>query len=491
MTEPANITDLQNWRSGLPVVSVWNVDKTFAWQMQQVRAGRRLLPSIRLHDLDADAMNASNPNLVKALDAFADDLQFISDNHLPLTLRCDNICDSFTRSPRWLAAPKDRSPLMWNGDVLYGDKQGKRYCSSYASPELWAEEGRLWGGSPYVQKLKSLCDPGSLILVENNEGKYQPSDGPDSFAREKAQYGALYAAFLKASGWACPMHTAAYRGLESNTPGLGSEYVERYGTYNPSGVMYDATSPDVYIQGVMADLASPIHCEVSNYLTNWECEAKSKPGLWREVSVHLESGPASTITPAMWQAYCTTLLWWFRREGVCLRHWDGAATKPTAALGNATVGDYILAELAAVDSILDNPTIREFWEHGQTIIPSGPHPWDARQKKAGLDPYPTVKTWLDVSCNDPVEQMVWSTDQKTYVVITGGTKAKPTTRLARMPVWANAVGLDGEIMLFVRATENVGPVTIDVPGADKVNVTLSQGAKYLRLRKAGWVVEEI
>lgn len=538
-----NVADLRNWHSeGLPAVAVWAVDgHTIGWSIAQIKAGHRLLPSIRLPMIDADAQNASNPRLVKSkLDDSGADLAWLDAQGLPICLRTNNICDTFTRPARWrlpkVAESIPHSPLIWKM-LPDGKLDDAPVCDSLAPVELWRGEGQRWAQTLYMQRLQRLVrQPAFVMLVENNEGSYETGKpygssrtyddlrsmslrladfaranpdydfgalSLDVIARERTQYAALYAGFDGAftDGWRGKLLTAAYRGLERGTPGLGGYAVDRFGTWNPSASMYEAASPPIYFQNKFVDLTSAQLTEVMNYIPDWEAKRKSNPRAWREVSIHLDddavtaaktAGRHEAITPELWGGFVTTLAWLFHEPGVpvMFRHWDGAATKPTARRGAATVGDYELAELSAVDRICDTPMLRAYWTRGQTVVSPGPVPWAARQRKDNLGPYPRPddpdkrRRWLNVSCNTPVEQMQWARDGKNYVIPAGAGKFEPAT----IKVWAVATELDARWLLWVfTPCGDVGTVTVTIPGAGDVQIDMGQvpGGDYWLVEPAG------
>lgn len=554
-----NITDLQRWNDdGLPANAVWAVDgHTASWHVQQVQNGHRLMPSVKLHDIDADAMNASNPTLLKGLESRSAELLWFSDRRLGICLRTDNIRDSFTKPARWTNAPfGPGSPRIWR-QLPDGRLDSQPYCDSLAPVELWRGEGQRWANTPYVTRLQQLLrSPSYVMFVENNEGSlYEDpknyrnlalsdlrsisvrladsgiedlsSVSLDIYGRRETQYEALFDGFrgaLTAEWQKGKFFTAAYRGLERGTPGLGGFALARFGTYNPSFLGYDTSSPPVYIQGDTFDLTSPALTEICNFIPNWECERKIKPNQWRELSVSIDRdaiGKARAarrhedITPAVWGGWCTTLAWLSHERGVAfmLRHWDEAATKPDSLLYpppdplkpaatnaarkaardalagtdrawllDTTVGDYELAEMAAVDRICDTPGIREYWLKGSNVVTPGPVPWASRQKKKPvLDPYPRPgdpdhrRRWLNVSCNTPTESLQWAAGEKDYVVITGGTAANPTYVDGQIKVWAVATELDGRWLLWAfTPCEKVGTVTVTIPGAGDVSIDMGQ-----------------
>lgn len=503
----SNLDDLRDPYA--PAIGIWNCDgASLNWQVEQIKAGRRIIPTIRLRQIDVDGWQADKPSVVASLDQSAAALKYVSDNRLPLVLRTNNTTGTFTRPARWRSVPFADSPLIWNDKGIVLDKWGVAIPDSLGPTQAWFDEGRRWGLTAYVKRLQELCPtPGKITLLENNEENEESAKDYagvtdlktkslrlaaevsagrqdmstlwlDIPAREQVLYEALFDGFVSAlrPEWRENFTTAAYRGLEYTTPGLGAAAVSRLGTYNPSGVQYTATSPDVYVQGtVLPDFTSAVHTEILNLIPNWKLEAEFKSGHWREISIHA----SGVVNPVIWKEYVETLAWLLRdyRKPVTFRHWDGAATPP---------GAYLNAELDALDSILNDSVLRAFYVNGQPVVTPGPVPWDARQTKANLGPYPTtgLRRWANASCNDN-ERLWWGSGPKNYVVGPSATN----WRIAKMPLWAVPIELEGKLILRTFApVSGVGEVTVQVPGAGDVKLDIGQqpGGAYWTLEPQGY-----
>lgn len=386
------IADLKAWKSAaLPCVAVWAVDgHNPTWQVNQIKAGHRLLPSVRLPLIDDNAQNANNATLVKrAIETFQTDLSWIGTNGLPICLRTNNICDTFTRPARQrvpqLIQNLPKSPLIWwtQANATFEDAP---VCDSLAPVSLWQNEGKLWTQTLYVQKLQTLIkSPPFIVWVENNEGTYDRQDDyctktddgdavlktqkeiaalsirmadkvrqegadytptdlkSDVMARRKDHYAALYDAFDNnlTAGWRDRTFTAGYGGMVRSIPGMaGSGLYAKWG-YTGSFNCYDAMSPSVYIQNkTLVDFTSPEHTELLNYIPAWEWTEARNPKAYREISLSINGSGVITgavnkrhqvMTPALYEGWVQWLAWSLHEPGrsLLLRLYYSAATMPS------------------------------------------------------------------------------------------------------------------------------------------------------------------
>src|SRR6185295_6795396 len=153
-----------------PVAAHWNVDGHRDWQIQQVKAGKHFLPSIRLHMYAVPGTDG--------LDAI--DLPWLAANQIPLTLRCNNVtqfADDALR-PEVRDLPFDTSPLVWR-KLADGSLDIRPIVDSLGPAGFWRDEGTRWGQSLFVQALRQRYSPPWTLFVENNEG---PFENPKTFA---------------------------------------------------------------------------------------------------------------------------------------------------------------------------------------------------------------------------------------------------------------------------------------------------------------------
>ncbi|MGQ0635633.1 MAG: hypothetical protein ACT4QC_13545 [Planctomycetaceae bacterium] len=392
-TTPSAVSDIQNWFTlGLPMAAEWNAEGfPIRWHVDQVRAGRRLLPSVFLPLVDYADQNANNPNLVqRRVKDYASDFAYINAQGLPICLRTNNIGNSFTNSPRYrfpaVATNIPKSPLQWR-ELDTGALDQRPICDSQGPASCWQNEGTVWADTLYMQTLQSLVkSPKYVLFVENNEAAYDESRtyynaaanpptwksyddirdislrmhdrikqlrGADATCsplvlnseiglKRRDHYAAFYKAFDAAldAGWRAKMYTAGY-GSDLNTLWPSSAGpIDQVG-YDPQSLSYDAGSPAVYIgDNKYKDFTALQHAEILNQIPAWDWIRAHTPRSYREVSLALNSPGAlggalakrhAVMTPARYEGYVQWLLWSIHERGVpvILRHFCSSAKMPS------------------------------------------------------------------------------------------------------------------------------------------------------------------
>jgi hypothetical protein len=391
---PPNLADLRSAHTdGLPYVALWPVDGfTAAWHAEQLAAGRRVMPSVRVTDPDYWQANAP-----QSLDAVA--LGKIAAANVPVVLRTNNIRDAIAKSKR--NRSKDPAIAATQGAVysIKTDPAGRQYadqepfCDCLAPPSIWRTEGEAWTKTAYFQRLQQLLpNPPALFLLENNEGcryeqptRYlvsggvlkpaagvqpveairpysermanwiaaQPADAvtPDAItAQIKSGIQTQYAAFY--DGFASGLPSSLSRGDRLRTAGYGGMVLTNVmvewpwtGGYSAATLRYDAISPNWYLNAPsLGDFTNCRLACVTNAIPAWEQAEARNPNAWRELSIQITDGAAlagalagkhKPISPELWSGYCEYLLWAMQsadHRSCVLRHYEGAATRPEAKL---------------------------------------------------------------------------------------------------------------------------------------------------------------
>ncbi|MGQ0636455.1 MAG: hypothetical protein ACT4QC_17725 [Planctomycetaceae bacterium] len=530
-----NLDDLRNWRSGLPAAALWNCEGfNTTWHVDQVRAGHRLVPSVFVPNYDAFDASAKNVRLFNRIIApQAAALRWMADRNVPFCLRTNNICDAFTKSKRYRGANVDVQPLVYRRLPGPGTPRfdQRPLCDPFAVAAHWANEGRLWGASPWIGRLAEFVPrPSWVLFVENNEGSYDsigfhdgkgylakdgtwqtdldtlsvrlarwqaaemasPDDARTAFAvARRDQYRTLFHEFRQAAPQAwrgVPWYTAAYGGSMNLLSPTVPRDVDILG-YDPESLAYDALSGGRYITGQNGDLTS-IHywSQASNLIPQFEWNEAHNANAYRELSVSINAAGAlagtaagnPVVTAGVFDGFCGQLLWNLRAPGVpmLLRYWCGSAVKPSdpftsiiPALAGLTHADYVLAMCRAVDRICENQTLRAFWLKGKPVlVPGTPaHPTDIfRDKFSPSSQFPAAGTpdnrWLILDCdqNTPRSEWKWGyagPDGKTVNEVAGWNK-----------VWACAISLDGEWLIYGFAPVKVGVTRLTVPGVGPIQL---------------------
>lgn len=411
---PTAVQDLQNWRTqGLPAAANWNVvGFSPKWHVKQVQDGHRLLPSFftPLNGKITQWNSSSNVQTVKAyLSAFAPELQWLSDNQVPLCLRTNNIADTFLNA-QYQTWPFEVSLHTW-GQSIDPTANGalvNTHKIDTLSPdhgEAWATEGTALGTSLYMQTLQTLYpSPPWFQYLENNEGSYDdyvfytpqsntnvwdtlanvqtkstrmaqwivanPNIKPNVFAEtfyttRKLRYDQYFSAFENSlsAGWAGRMSTAAYSASMVSTGMLSAKAPSTltYG-YTPEALCYDAGSKQVYITQVatQCDFTSLHVADVMVQVPAWKWLEKFNAKHHREFSVYITNGGAlgglkagkhDLVTPEMYEAYLQWMLWATHDVGVptILRHWTSSTTQPNAPFWTAADLAYLQSAGYSVD----------------------------------------------------------------------------------------------------------------------------------------------
>lgn len=344
---------------------------------------------------------------------------------------------------------------------------------------------------------------------------------PDDFRREfnvrtDAQYNGLFSGFNDSlTAWKGRLLTEAYGiGTSANDWDVKSskQYNPLFGRYDGGGsalyvgssITSDFTSPDWF--GVY--FASPIHLKAESL----------NPKHFREVFLNLspggcfggyQAGKHEIITEERYAAHVQWLLWSLKgdRRPVNLRYWVSNANKPTSPLcdtdaarkivtdagypelATATEEMPIRAVNAAVNKILDNPTLRKFWIDGKPVQ-TGTHPGNEIRyyttNKPRVFPQPGDSDegfrLLDCDLNTPRSQWI--------------RQPGPNTRGGYNPisikVWGTATESDGAYLVQLWSPCKLsGTCKVTIPGVDKlIEMPVPQPLVY-RVVRAGWVVETI
>lgn len=392
---PTNIDDLRNWQTlGLPLAAEWNVTGYgLQYHVDQVRAGHRFLPSVKV-PATVDSLN--NAKRVSGyLTLSADGWNFLTANDLPICLRTDNINGVFVlpayNLPK-ISANIPKSPRVWTlkGTTL-SDTQ---IVDCLGPPSIWNHEGQLWGASLLLKNLQAKHpNPAWVVFIENNEGPYDttpryrdkttgewlpastlqtlslrmrdrvaelktsdPDTKPPEFqaeynTRRGGQYHAFYAGFESqlSDSWQGKAITSAYRGLDTAYQGKPGD---NFGNtiYCPALLSYDAGSQPLYAVGnTLSDFTSLDQVQVLNLIPAWEDARVRNPKSYRELSLSINqkailagalAGRHEVMTPARYQGWVQWLLWTLRDPGapMLLRRFSGASQHPTTPL--FTTADY-------------------------------------------------------------------------------------------------------------------------------------------------------
>lgn len=434
---PSSVADLRDWRTnGLPAVAVWsNVGFSPDWHIEQVRAGRRVIPNFVFKALPEDY-----PAKLKQ-----DNIRFLRDSSVPINLRSDNWATMMTNKayrvlPSLANLPRSSNVISLKNGV-YGDEN---IADMFAPPELWQERGRMWGQCKTAKQLQTLAPNAAFILISNNNeackdspwrygvstsitefgsaiydwkpnletlsvrvAEFAKTHTFSEFVRESykltdIQYKALLAGFRESFGPAWKdkvVLSDCYGGGFRNT--IGPEF------YNPDMGHHDGGGGILYARyggnPVYWDFTSPKFCEVFLANAAFQNAESLNPNAFREAFLSIKqdeiflganSKKHAPITPTRWEAVAEWLLWSMQggNRGKLIRPWYDNGYTPTSPfittdankalaiqhgepeLLTATYGDYVNAAIRAVDRICEHPVLRRFYQEGKPVCTSKAHP---------------------------------------------------------------------------------------------------------------------
>lgn len=374
---PANVRDLRDaHKLGLPFAGCWNTSFfPFSWHVDQVRSGRRLVPSIGLPSMYGDG-NATIPKVSAGLDRFATEWEFLRDNRLPLVIRYNNVAQIFPSRPRLPLTEENRlkSPIIWRL-MPDGSLNDTPFADPLGPQEIWSEEGAALGRSLYVQTLQKLhSDPAWVTFVENHEGselkikaycdisRVKQKDGsfveswkwksPDalaavslrmrdwvavnggsgvwpSYLRYSSEYNTRYRSFYDAfrdtlqPAWQRDFMTAQYSAGDGLT--LPPDVIAAGGP-NPQAACVNGWGHSIYVgwHQTPGDLTDKRLVQRSTEsIPGWEYQRERDAKCFREPFVWIGEGSAQAgkkagshevITPDRWSAFCEWLLWQCRAQ---------------------------------------------------------------------------------------------------------------------------------------------------------------------------------
>lgn len=568
------VADVKNWhRDGLPICANWNTfGFSFDWHVEQVRAGNRLLPTLKLPVLTPDEFKNSAAPTLKP-----DNAAFLRDNRLPICIRTDNVATVITRLPRLPKTIENLplSPVVWTlkGGVL----DDEAIADVFGPVQSWSDAGAQWAQMKIMRELQiQFPFPAYVVLADNNEAnrdkpdrywepvvdgtgraiqtnnggfqmRWKPLDMIErlsirtrdfasehtideqrhvSHANHNEKYNALFAAFRDTltPGWR-ELLTEGYAVGTFTTTGdidVSDQYDYQFGHYDGGG-------SSLYINGdadsqwsartTLSDFTSPAWFKVYHLTPSAERAESINPKHFREVFLMmsgaatyngLQRGRHAMMTPDASAGHLQWLLWSIKgdRRPVMLRYWLGNQTGPTTPffatdaarkivndlgfpeIANGTQAMYVNAMMSAVNTILDNPTLRKFWQDG-TPVCTGTHPEFEIRWKEGAKPvtYPVDgpnKSWrlLDVDVNTPRSKWI---NQPT-VNSRGG-----YTRDMQIKVWGTATELDGDFLVHLWTPCKLdGTVRFTIPGAGTFEVPApAQNSYWLVKKPVGYIVEAV
>ena len=388
----------------LPLAASWSTGLTPlgftpAWQMEQIRGGRYLLPWFWLGAPPLEP--PKDPGYATVFDAiyYGSAIGYLARHGLPLTfdmppweILLPRVGTTYARKTDGGGHPLDISPF---GPV-----------------RPWYEAGRAWVRNPSVLQLQRLYpNPPRVFFISDNESsKITPDDlhasysvdaTPQTIARRRAigdawieRYKAMIDGMrdgLVAPGWRSHAMFIGYDAFVSSAMGRwggwGAYSLAVPGRTEPWPYAWDGASVSYYVHDWAPDadyiVWSP-EIEAMNYVPVLSEVRRVKPDFWFEISTWDGQQPGQpndkllfygkrgqTYSPDRYGGMVQFGMWLLRPRVV--RDFRGSLDDERIRFG-----PYFDRIMDAVARVHRDSVLREFWRHGQLVgNPVGGHPYEA------------------------------------------------------------------------------------------------------------------
>ncbi len=384
----------------LPLAASWNAGVeplgfTPAWQVEEIRRGRYLLPWLWL---DEPPHGQTHPG-----DATASDtiycrcaISYLARHGLPLTFEM----------PPWEILLPRVSPAYAKRDA-----SGRLLPISPFGPVApWYEAGRAWARHPSLRELQRLYpDPPLVLFVSDNEADrvsaedlhapYDVNASPQVLARRRAignawivRYEAMIRGFrngLDAPGWRAHALFIGYDAFAVSATGRwdgwGAYSLYVPGRTEPWPYAWDGASASYYVHNWAPDsdytVWSP-QIEAMNYVPALAEVRRTKPDFWFEISSWDGQEPGQPSDKRLFyanrgQTYSPDRYggmvqfgMWLLRPRVVREFRNGTDDR-------IRFEPYFDRIMEAVGRVHRDPVLRDFWLHGRLVAnPAGGHPYE-------------------------------------------------------------------------------------------------------------------
>lgn len=546
----SHIDDIRNWRTGLPIASHWNTGThTPDWHVAQIKAGARMVPTIKLEILTQLSRDKVTGAYLGAVPKMSDESRlYMQQNRLPICLRTDNIGSIAVQWPRPAKSIENLplSAVPW-GILPDGTIDDKGVPDYFAEPSLWRQFGALWGSCKYVRDVQAMFpDVPFWILADNNEinqtvanylsdvldasgksiidqygnslKKYR--DGMEALSIRFAEYTkshpveefirefyfrkvSLYESLLSAfddglSAWKGKMLTECYSGIQSNGTGGDISWTP---WYSHCRAMFDGGGPPAYVKidSGLWNHTSPEWFRFANIIPAFEQAERLSRNMneFREVFVTITPNAAikakiagihEAITPVLHGASVEWLLWSLKgyRVPFMVRYWTSNGDKPTdIILDSYTKQDYFDACVKTVNRICENPTLREFWLNGFPVI-TGKHP--SSEIRTSLNSVPPAYPRPGEADNRwRLLDVDLNTPRSDWVLAPTGNGRGGYNQKLSIKVWATAIEMGGRYLVFMwTPCALTGSCTFSIPNVGSFTVPVPQPSGYYIVEKTRW-----
>ena len=456
----------------LPLASHWNSGRhpnSRGWgphrQLELIEQGHHILPWFAHPPRDAHLSDS-------AREAFTRDyegpLKKACQWGLPLVFVASQWESGLSADP-YFSLPVERNP-----NVIGVDGNVLKQVSPFGPVEPWTELGANWTANPQMQKIQERYpNPPRVIFLSNNEHAKLTWPNVEKSKRYLEQYGTDqdddFRRRVVGEGW-IERYRALQRGMRQGLTSpawrdqarfvgygaFGPEFIGRWpgwptyslhgpGRICPHPLMWDGGSPSYYTHdwNPSTDYTtwSP-QVEFQNLVFMQQEAFRLNPGFWLEMSVwDGYDGPArgrdyvpkrevyrqqgQTYDPERYAGFVQFGMWLLRPRAV--REYRGWTFPADEGL------PYFMAILAAVDRVHTDPTLREFWRHGE-LVPNRArkHPYRSGVPQA----YTAADRWFLLDADVNPREDPWTLTQTIQVFSLALVQGTPPKR--RWLVYAHA-----------------------------------------------------
>jgi len=387
----------------LPLAASWSMGLTPfgftpAWQVEQIRSGRYLLPWFWLGNPPADRA-PRDPGYATVFDAiyYGSAIGYLARHDLPLTFDM----------PPWEVLLA-RAPPTYVKDIASGGLS----LDPFGPVRPWYEAGRAWVRNPSVLQLQRLYpNPPRVLFVSDNEASrlsaddlhapYSVQASAQTIARRRAignawivRYRAMMDGMrdgLDAPGWRTHALFIGYDAFVSSAMGRwggwGAYSLYVPGRTEPWPYAWDGASVSYYVHDWAPDsdytVWSP-EIEAMNYVPVLAEVRRTKPDFWFEISTWDGQQPGQpsdkllfyanrgqTYSPDRYGGMVQFGMWLLRPRVV--RDFRSSTDDERIRFG-----PYFDRVIEAVGRVHRDPVLRQFWREGRLVAnPVGGHPYEA------------------------------------------------------------------------------------------------------------------
>jgi len=394
----------------LPVAAHWHSGNELerlgaTYQLELIRKGHHVLPSVNFPRPIAD-----EKYLLEKGSFFQRTLTQLAEWNLPFTLKGTQWEQELYQNKLFWELPPETNP-----NVIKTDGTLTRLLSPFGPVEPWKQVGKLWTGSPMMDRLQNWYpDPPRVFFLSNNEASKLRWAKRDVSVEISKRYQERYGANrdddvtrkVVAEGWIeryRAMHDAMRGGLSNPAwrarvdfvgyEAFGPPHFGRWhgwliyslytpGRVDPRHLMWDGGSPSYYTHNWNPSTDFKVwspQIESMNWVFMQEEVSKETPDYWFEISVWDGSFPdheaydkerktdqvrqyrkqGQEYTPARYAGFVQFGMWLLTPRAVREFRLYLDTQERVAA--------YFEALVAAVDRVHETPVLTRFWRKGKLV----------------------------------------------------------------------------------------------------------------------------